>query len=89
MSLSFLKPCRMSVSSMSHVEFKKWPCRPVEFRGLGPSEGRGQDWRGKGKGAIVSETCGHLGDQGGNEESPSSAEWPPPAATLYTDSNVL
>ena len=21
---------------MSHVEFKKWPCRPVNFRGLGP-----------------------------------------------------
>ena len=22
---------------MSHVDFKKWPCRPVEFRGQGPS----------------------------------------------------
>ena len=21
---------------MSHVEFKKWLCRPVDFRGLGP-----------------------------------------------------
>ena len=36
MSLLFLKPCRMSIGSMSHVEFKKWPCRPVEFKGQGP-----------------------------------------------------
>ena len=21
---------------MSHVDFKKWPCRPVDFRGQGP-----------------------------------------------------
>ena len=28
----------MSISSMSHVEIKKWPCRPVDFRGLGPSK---------------------------------------------------
>ena len=21
---------------MSHVDFKKWPCRPVEFKGQGP-----------------------------------------------------
>ena len=27
----------MSISSMSHVDFKKWPCRPVEFKGQGPS----------------------------------------------------
>ena len=33
----FLKPCRMSISSLSHVEFEKWPCRPVEFRGQWPS----------------------------------------------------
>ena len=26
----------MSISSMSHVDFKKWPCRPVEFKGQGP-----------------------------------------------------
>ena len=26
----------MSVSSMSHVDFKKWPCRRVKFRGRGP-----------------------------------------------------
>ena len=38
--------------------------------------GRGQGGMGKGKGAIVSETCGHLGGQGENEESPCSAEWP-------------
>ena len=25
----------MSISSISHVEFKKWPCRPVNFRALG------------------------------------------------------
>ena len=23
----------MSVSSMSHVDFRKWPCRPVECKG--------------------------------------------------------
>ena len=32
--------------------------------------------RGEGKGAIVSKTCGRLGGQGENEESPCSAEWP-------------
>ena len=21
---------------MSHVDFKKWPCHPVEFKGRGP-----------------------------------------------------
>ena len=26
-------PCRMSLSSMSHVESKKMLCRPVDFRG--------------------------------------------------------
>ena len=26
----------MSLGSMSHVDFKKGPCRPVEFRGQGP-----------------------------------------------------
>ena len=36
MSLYFLKPCHMSISSMSRVEFKKQPCRPVDFRGRGP-----------------------------------------------------
>ena len=29
-------PCRMSLSLVSHVEFKKCPCRLVDFRGLGP-----------------------------------------------------
>ena len=31
-----LSPCRMSLSRMSHVEFKKCQCRCVDFRGLGP-----------------------------------------------------
>ena len=26
----------MSLSPMSYVEFKKWPCRPVGFRGQRP-----------------------------------------------------
>ena len=26
----------MSLGSMSHVDFKKRPCRPVDFRGQGP-----------------------------------------------------
>ena len=30
----------MSQGPMSHVEFKKQPCRPVEFRGQGPYIGR-------------------------------------------------
>ena len=33
MSLYFLKPCRMSMGSMSHVKFKKLACRPVKFKG--------------------------------------------------------
>ena len=32
-SLFFLA---MSISPTSHVDFKKWPCRCVEFRGQGP-----------------------------------------------------
>ena len=35
MSLYFLKPCRMSLGPMSHVKFKKQPCRYVDFRGQG------------------------------------------------------
>ena len=35
-----------------------------------------QGGRRQGRGAIVSETCGHLGGQAENEESPCSAEWP-------------
>ena len=35
MSLYVWKPCRMSLSSMLPVEFKKLPCRPVKFRGPG------------------------------------------------------
>ena len=26
----------MSLGSMSHVDFKKGPCQPVEFKGQGP-----------------------------------------------------
>ena len=26
----------MSIDSMSHVDCKKWPCRPVNFKGQGP-----------------------------------------------------
>ena len=26
----------MSISSMSHVDLKKCPCRPVDFKGQGP-----------------------------------------------------
>ena len=26
----------MSIGCMSHVDFKKWPCRPVDFKGQGP-----------------------------------------------------
>ena len=38
MSLQFLAPvtCHKAPCRMSHVEFKKCPCRPVDFRGLGP-----------------------------------------------------
>ena len=25
----------MSIAFMSHVDFKKWPCHPVEFKGQG------------------------------------------------------
>ena len=31
----------MSLGSMSHVDFKKWPCRRVEFKGQDPLEGEG------------------------------------------------
>ena len=39
MSYTFYPPCHMSVSLMSHVEFKKCPRCPVGFRGEGPSDG--------------------------------------------------
>ena len=32
----FLPSYRMALTPMSHVEFKKSPCRHVEFRGQGP-----------------------------------------------------
>ena len=28
----------MSLGSMSHVDFKKWPCRSVGFQGEGPHQ---------------------------------------------------
>ena len=31
-----MPPCRMSPSPMSHVEFQKCPCHPVDFRGQEP-----------------------------------------------------
>ena len=33
MSLHLYPPYHMSLSPMSHVEFKKWPCYPVDSRG--------------------------------------------------------
>ena len=48
MSLIF---CLMSIGFMSHVNFKKRPCRPVEFKGQGPLAGRaGVDPEGVGGG---------------------------------------
>ena len=43
MSLHFYHSCRMSLSPMSHVEFKKCPCDNVEFRGQEPYQGRPWD----------------------------------------------
>ena len=40
-------------------------------KGGGLLRGRGQGGRGEGKGTNVSETCGHLGGQGENENSPA------------------
>ena len=45
-------------------------------KGGGLPGGRGQGGRGEGKGAIVSETCGHLGGQAENKKSTCSADWP-------------
>ena len=39
------------------------------------ARGEGAGWERKGKRAKGQLTCGHLGIQGENEESPSSAEW--------------
>ena len=36
MSVIFLS--HVNLSSMSHVDLKKWPCRPVEFKGPWPPE---------------------------------------------------
>ena len=45
-------------------------------KGGGLLGGRGQGWRGEGKGPIVSGSCGHLSGQEENGESHCSAEWP-------------
>ena len=34
MSLTFF---HMSIGFLSHVDFKKWLCRPVDFKGQGPT----------------------------------------------------
>ena len=34
--LSFISTCSCRFSSMSPVEFKRRPCRPVKFKGQGP-----------------------------------------------------
>ena len=31
----------ISIGSMSHVDFKKWPCHPVEFKGQESEVGGG------------------------------------------------
>ena len=36
MSLHFEAPCRMTLSPMAHIKFKKCSCRPVDLRGRGP-----------------------------------------------------
>ena len=38
----------MSIGFMSHVDFKKWPCHPVEFKGQGPPRSHCTSRRGKG-----------------------------------------
>ena len=45
----------MSISSMSHVHFKKKPCHPVEFKGQGPSADK----------VLVIYGCGDGSDLGG------------------------
>ena len=57
MSIIFLL---MSIGSMSHVDFKKWPCHPVDFRGLVPS------WRGR-------EEVG--GGEGGRGDTAGVSAW--------------
>ena len=49
---TILPLCRMSLSPMSHVEFNKCPCRPVNFNLVvkGHSEGK---VRGGGGGVVV------------------------------------
>ena len=36
--MSFIRSL-LSIGPMSHVDFKKWQCRCVEFRGQGPQPG--------------------------------------------------
>ena len=58
MSLSFLKPCHMSVSSMLHVEFKKRPCRPFGFKGQGPYRGLTESVMARQLAAKYNGSCG-------------------------------
>ena len=39
LSLIFKCPCRFYGTSMSPINFKKCPFRPVEFKGKGPGKG--------------------------------------------------
>ena len=51
----------MSISCMSHVDFKKCPCRPVELKSPGPLYylgGRIQFYK-----MYVSSTCGSIKDK--------------------------
>ena len=58
MSLYFDPSCRMSLSPMLHVEFKKSSCRPVDFRGQRPCSravvvgARGREYRAGGGGSV-------------------------------------
>ena len=40
----------MSIGLMSYVDFEKWPCHPVEFKGQGAPSGKvSRDGGGRGK----------------------------------------
>ena len=79
MSLIFFP---MSIGLMSHVDFKKRQCRPVEFKGQGP-----QAWEVAGPGGIPYKTdramlvLGGGGGGGGGTDSfrlgPRGAALPP------------
>ena len=63
--------CLMSIGSMSHVGFKKQPCRPVELKGQGPKNEASLEhmvivaWRG---GRVdISPAAGHNSSDPGME----------------------